>query len=136
MSYDTLTHRRRLMRTLQREPIDRLPDLEFGAWTQTIDRWASEGLDTSLLTGLGAPQNYLEHYFRTDDAEYGPALDVRVGIYPPFEEEILEIRGDHQLVRDKDGAMVERLDPKVGASIPRVSSICHRKSRRLGTVAG
>lgn len=33
-----LTHRERSLRTLRHEPVDRVPDYEFGAWTQTIDR--------------------------------------------------------------------------------------------------
>lgn len=113
------SHRARLLGALRGESVDRLPDLEFGAWTQTIDRWASEGMDLSQLQGLGAPPGYPEHYFGTDESEYGPALDVRVGIDPPIEEVVLETHGDYQIVRDKEGALVERLDPRVGASIPR-----------------
>lgn len=116
---DPWSHRARLLGALRGQSVDRLPDLEFGAWAQTIERWAGEGMDVSQLRGCGAPQDYLEHYFRTDESEYGPALDIRVGIYPPIEEEVLETRGDYQIVRDKDGAIIERLDPQLGASIPR-----------------
>ena len=36
---ETLTHRERMLRTLRFEPVDRVPDLEFGAWDQTIAAW-------------------------------------------------------------------------------------------------
>ena len=42
---ENLTHRERLLRTLRREPVDRLPDYEFSVWPATIERWRGEGLE-------------------------------------------------------------------------------------------
>ena len=39
-----MTHRERLLRTLRHEAVDRVPDYEFGAWQQTVNRWHQEGL--------------------------------------------------------------------------------------------
>lgn len=115
----TLNHRERMLRTLAGQPVDRPPDYEFGAWTQTIDRWSSEGMDVASCMGLGRKTYWLEHYFDTDDAGYGPTLNINVGLLPMFEEVVLEERGEVQIVQDRDGAICEQLRPELGASIPR-----------------
>ena len=114
-----LTHRERLLRTLRYQSVDRPPDYEFGAWVQTIDRWSGEGMDVRACNGLGRKTYYVEQYFNTDDAEYGPTLNVNVGLLPMFEEIVLEERGDSQIIQDRDGAICEQLRPELGASIPR-----------------
>lgn len=112
---ENLTHRERWMRTLRFEPVDRVPDLEFGAWFQTVDRWAHEGLDTYAITEWGP----IERYFGTDDQEYGPGVPINLGALPGFDKEILEERGQHYIMRDSEGALSEQLKPEFGASIPR-----------------
>jgi len=37
-----MTHGERLLATLRFQPVDRVPDFEFGAWEQTIMRWYRE----------------------------------------------------------------------------------------------
>jgi hypothetical protein len=64
MTESSLTHRERLLRTLRRQPVDRVPDYEFRAWVQTIDRWANEGMPIPSLVGIGHPTTYLEYYLR------------------------------------------------------------------------
>lgn len=116
---ETLNHRQRLYHTLRHQPVDRLPDYEFGAWVQTYDRWAQEGMDVASCKGLGRDVHYLEHYFHTDDAGYGPGLAVNVGMLPLFDELVIEDRGETEIIQDKDGATAERIKEKLGASIPR-----------------
>lgn len=106
-----MTHRERLLRTLRGEPVDRVPDYEFGAWQQTIDRWHKEGMPPDC--------NSIDQYFHTDNVEYGPSPHVNIGLLPPFEYKVLEERGDHLIVQDGDGAIAEILRPELGASIPR-----------------
>jgi len=115
----TLTHRERLLRTLRRQPVDRIPDYEFRAWVQTIDRWADEGMPIPTLVGMGSPTGYLEHYFGTDDAEYGPGLSINTRLLPAFEPQVIEERGENWVIQDADGALSEQLKPEYGASIPR-----------------
>lgn len=115
MTVEPLTHRERLLRTLRFQPVDRVPDLEFGAWIQTVDRWSREGLETYAITEWGP----IERFFGTDDDEYGPGLSISVGLKPAFEKVILEDRGDHYIIQDTDGALSEQLKPEYGASIPR-----------------
>jgi uroporphyrinogen decarboxylase len=116
---EQLTHRERLLRTLRRQPVDRVPDYEFRAWTQTIDRWRDEGMDVPSLAGMGNQPGYLEPYFGTDDAEFGPGLSINVRLLPAFEPQVIEERGENWVIQDGDGALSEQLKPEFGASIPR-----------------
>lgn len=119
MTESTFTHRERLLRALSRQPVDRVPDYEFRAWVQTIDRWRGEGMPIPMLVGMGSPTGYLEHYFGTDDAEYGPGLSVNTRLLPAFEPQVIEERGENWVIQDADGALSEQLKPEYGASIPR-----------------
>jgi len=110
-----MTHRERLLRVLRFQPVDRVPDLEFGAWEQTITRWHQEGLPTECDGVWGA----INQYFHTDDVEYGPGVWINCGLLPGFEYKVLEEKGDHRIVQDGDGAIAEMVRPELGASIPR-----------------
>ena len=112
-----MTHRERLLATLRFQPVDRVPDYEFGAWIQTVQRWHDEGL----------PEKYdgvwtaISGYFETEDVRTGSGpedLNLRLNLYPSFEEKILEGRGDHIIKQDDTGATCEMLRPELGASIP------------------
>ena len=41
----------RFYRTFTYQDVDRVPDLEFGYWPQTIRRWLQEGLPLELSSG-------------------------------------------------------------------------------------
>jgi hypothetical protein len=110
-----MTHRERLLRTLRFQPVDRVPDYEFGAWQQTIDRWRKEGLPEEC-DGVWSAIN---QYFHTDDTEYGPGPWLHMGLLPGFEYKVLEEKGDHIVVQDGDGAIAEMVRPELGASIPK-----------------
>lgn len=110
-----MTHRERLLRTLRFETVDRVPDYEFGAWDQTINRWHKEGLPQEYTGVWGA----INSYFHTDDTEYGPSPWVNIGLLPGFEYKVLEEKGDHITIQDGDGAIAEMIRPELGASIPR-----------------
>ena len=109
-----MTDRERLLATLRYQPVDRVPDYEFGAWEQTIDRWHGEGLPEHLTDYWGA----IPEHFHTDDFRHGPNLGLNVGLCPPFEHKVLEEKGDHIVVQDGDGAIAEMIRPELGASIP------------------
>jgi len=110
-----MTHRERLLRCLKGEAVDRVPDFEFGAWDQTIERWHNEGLPADYR-GTDAA---IDYYFHTDNTEYGPMPHVRVGLLPGFEYKILEEKETHLIVQDGDGATAEIMKPEYGASIPK-----------------
>jgi hypothetical protein len=109
-----MTHRERLLRTFRHEPVDRVPDYEFGAWEQTVRRWHKEGLPAEREGVWQA----INQYFHTDDTEYGPGPWVNIGLLPGFEYKVLEEKGDHIVVQDGDGAVAEMMRPELGASIP------------------
>ena len=110
-----MTHRERHMAWLKGGKLDRLPDWEFRTWDQTVDRWHKEGLPAQFTNR----HDVLTRYFHTDDEEYGPSPWVDVDLRPGFEWEVVEEKGDTQVVRDNDGALCERMRPELGASIPR-----------------
>ena len=40
-----MTSRQRFLNVMEYKPVDRVPNHEAGVWTQTLDRWVSEGLN-------------------------------------------------------------------------------------------
>ncbi len=110
-----MTHRERHLAWLKGGKLDRVPDYEFGGWTQTIERWHREGLPPEYQ---GTDDSLIE-YFHTDDDEYGPGIWLNSELHPGFENRVLETKGDIQIVQDGDGALCEMIRPELGASIPR-----------------
>jgi uroporphyrinogen decarboxylase len=115
---EQLTHRQRLLRTLRFQPVDRVPDFEFGAWPHTLRRWIQEGMQIQRVAYDGP----LEEYFGTDDTEFGPGLGIHVVALPDFEEAVLEEHGRYQILLDSTGAICEQIKPQpgeYGGSMPR-----------------
>ena len=98
----------RLYKYLTYQEVDRVPDMEFGYWPQTIRRWVREGLPVELSE---EEQNQmflgkLDSFFRFDSYGYGlPGLNH---MNPVFEEEVLDHRGDVTVLRGRDGIVAER----------------------------
>jgi hypothetical protein len=74
----TMDNRERFQRTLNFQPVDRLPRLEWATWwDKTLERWYEEGLPRELTAGED-----LYHYFALDDHRQcwispdGPACPV------------------------------------------------------------
>ena len=91
-----MTHRERFLRTLHFEPVDHVPDMEFGYWDDTFRAWHEQGLPREVGSNEEA-----DLYFG-----FAPAGQVPVhqGLLPGFEYEVLEVRGEQTLVRDEHGA--------------------------------
>ena len=150
---ETLTHGERLRRTLRRQPVDRLPDYEFGCWPQTIFRWRQEGLEIDPPPWetdpngpwWGASDGYHGRYdmdvidqtFGTDRAEFDlrVGMGVSTGLYPGFDTEVLEEHGDYQIFRGRMGRA--RREDATGTWHGHSSHTAarHRNSRRLGAAA-
>ncbi len=113
--------RDRYYRVFTYQPVDRVPDIEFGYWPQTLRRWLREGMPLDLAKD---EQNQMfigkvDRFFGFDEG-YGTGLDLRTGMNPVFEEQVLERRGDSVLLRDSGGVVAERYPNDVEASsIPR-----------------
>jgi len=91
------------------EPVDRCPIRDFGFWDETLLVWKQYGLPDFVENGTAANE------FFGMDPEFmcGGLTDL----CPYFEEEVLEDRGDSEIVRDRDGVVVER--GKIMSAIPK-----------------
>ncbi len=109
----------RVYRVFTYQPVDRVPDVEFGYWPQTIRRWLREGLPAEFETQKDRMfSEQLDNWFGFENE--GVGIDLRLGMDPAFEEEILE-RGERSVVmRDTSGVVAERyLNDVEESSIPR-----------------
>ena len=114
--------------------VDRIPDVEFGYWPQTVRRWLAEGLPRSLdewwysererISEKDAPEvlnKKLERFFGFDSA--GEEILLRTHFNPGFPQEVIRTEGDKTLMRDADGVISERyLSHVQESSIPRFVS--------------
>ena len=111
------------------QQVDRIPDVEFGWWPQTIRRWLGEGLPRNLtdewfnakLTAADEVDMFspkLEEYFGFDSV--GLTLSVRTHLNPAFPERIVEKRGHAVVMVDARGTLLERFPNDADeSSIPR-----------------
>lgn len=109
----------RFYRTYAYLPVDRVPDIEFGYWPQTIRRWLKEGMPVELTN---AEQNQmflakLDQFFGFE-AE-GHWINTRGGMNPVFEEKIIERRANSVVMTDSSGTTAERFTHEMDdSSIP------------------
>ncbi len=107
-----MTQRERWLKTFREGHADRIPDIEFGYWHETIERWHGEGLPASLTDPYGRD---VEIFF---DIEGWGTAPVDMGLLPAFEPETLEDHGDRVIVRQENGAICEVFTDG-SSSIPR-----------------
>lgn len=115
-----MTNRERAMNILHYKDVDRLPAVHFGYWWELLEEWAEQGKIPCEL----AEQNY-------DGSERDKELDKIIGwdfnwsctaggnqgLYPGFEQKVLEVLPDgSQRVQSWNG-LIERVKPGV-VSIP------------------
>lgn len=120
----------RYYRFLTGQTVDRIPDVEFGYWPQTVRRWLKEGLPRSLdewwysererITEKD-PQEVLNRkldgFFGFDST--GEEILLRIHFNPGFPQEVISTEGDKTLMRDQDGVVSERyLSDVEESSIP------------------
>lgn len=105
-----MNDRERFNATMHYQPRDRSPICDFSFWEETIVVWYDQGLPWHVN-------------LRNSDAFFGMdfGLDwvgtgVEAGLCPPFDEIVLEDRGDHEVVQQADGVRVLRR--KFMGSIP------------------
>ena len=100
--------------------VDRVPDVEFGYWPQTIRRWLREGMKADLTP---KEQNQcfpkkLDAFFGFDPPE-SQVVWLRTNMNPPFEEKVIEKREHSTVVRDANGCLAEKfLADQEESSIP------------------
>lgn len=123
-----MNDRERFTATMHYQPRDRAPMMDFSFWQETLVAWHDQGLPPSVdRTNADAffGMDGLERYDlggrsvatfsdkAVIDSSHG---HVTVGLYPTFEETVIEDRGDHEVLQQADGVRVLRR--KFMSSIP------------------
>ena len=106
-------------RTMTYQETDRVPDIEFNYWGQTLQRWVGEGMDVGV--GYEDPEFYQKvmDYFGYDTDFNHHHLGVRTEMNPYFEEAELERRERSVICRSATGVVAEHFNESSGAmSIP------------------
>jgi len=100
-----MTPRERYRRALLFQEVDKVPFEPGGPRESTLKRWREEGLPPD--------KDWFEYLCETLGIEMEkpktPQVNLKISFdpYPPFEEKILERRGNHLIVQDYKGAIVE-----------------------------
>lgn len=98
-----MNHRERFLRTFEFKDVDRVPNYEFGYWTETIDRWHKEGLPMEKKTDRD-----VELYLELEGWDCIEVLPVRTGLWPTLPERIVREEGDRAVVDDGMGGIYIR----------------------------
>jgi Uroporphyrinogen decarboxylase (URO-D) len=109
-----MTQRERFLATMHYQPVDRGMICDFGFWPETIVAWHDQGLPRHV-TYDHYNGTHTDRFFGMDNYN-GGGPSLHCGLFPAFEEVVLEDRGDHELARQSDGVTVLR--KKTMGSIP------------------
>ncbi len=104
------TLRERWRRTMFFQQVDRIPNLEFGYWAETLKVWHGQGLPPEVDDEHGAYE-----YFGIEDTRTAP-VDV-MGLRPGFDYEVFAEDDDYITYRNPEGA-TERINKHGDKSIP------------------
>jgi len=110
----------RYYRTFTYQSVDRLPDIEFGYWPQTIRRWLREGMKIEL-TAEERNQMFLGKLddFLGFDKSGSDGMGINMDLNPCFEEKVIEKREHSVVSLDSTGCLAERfLNDVEESSIP------------------
>jgi uroporphyrinogen decarboxylase len=123
-----MNHRERFLATMRYQPCDRVPLMDLGFWSETLDAWRAQGLP-SWVNSTNTDQYFgmdgFSRFLVTPEATDGHALvqrgavlppGLRVGLTPLFDEQVIEDQGDTEVVQQGDGIRVRR--SKTMGSIP------------------
>jgi len=98
-----LNHRERFLKTFLFEDVDRVPDYEFGYWTETIDRWHAEGLPFDQRDNRD-----VEIYLGLEGWDSLDWLPVRTGLWPSLPGRIIQQTADRIIAEDGMGGIYEQ----------------------------
>ena len=89
-----MTHRELFRAIMHYGDFDRMPNVYWTGWPETLERWHGEGL----------PEDADAHaFFGTEPMTDG--VPVNTGLLPLFDEEVLEETDDYRLFRQNDGVV-------------------------------
>jgi uroporphyrinogen decarboxylase len=93
-----LNTRERFNKVMHWQQPDRVPNMDFGYWAETITTWHGQGLPDRLKTNED-----VEKHLGLEGESRIPTLPIAPVLYPPFEIEVLEEEGDHKIIRSEEG---------------------------------
>jgi len=108
----------RYYRTFTYQDTDRVPDVEFNFWSQTLRRWVREGMDVGV--GIDDPTFYekVHEFFGFDNPPHHH-IGTRTELIPAFQEEIIQRKERSVISRDSSGIISEHFeDSQEESSIP------------------
>ncbi len=107
-----MNDRERFLATMHYQPRDRAPIMDFSFWDETLPIWHEQGLPRWVN------RKNSDAFFGMDcGIERGQdVVGVKSGLVPPFEEKVLEDRGEYEVRQQADGVQVLRR--KFLSSIP------------------
>lgn len=91
-----MNDRERWVATMHYQPVDHVPDEEFGYWKDTFPIWHKQGLPTYVTNNKNA-----DRYFGFARRE---SVGVNVFLKPRFRQRVIEDEADHQIIINTDGA--------------------------------
>lgn len=107
-----MTTQERYYRIMHWQKPDRVPNMEFGYWDETIEKWHAQGLPAYVKTNQD-----VERYLGLEGVEIIPWLPVKNGLFPRFDYRVLEDGSDYRIYQNEEGIICQ--SPKFGETIPR-----------------
>jgi uroporphyrinogen decarboxylase len=103
-----MTERERFLATLRYQDRDRIPISDFSFWEETLVIWQEQGLPDWV------DRSNTDRAFGMDN--YEPTTGINPELFPVFPYQVLEDRGENEVVQQADGVRV--LKGKFMGSIP------------------
>ncbi len=97
-----MTTKERFLAVFNGQKPDRLPNLEFGYWEETVTNWHSQGLPFNATSDVA-----VERHLGLEGISRFLELPVSNYLFPRFERTVLEASGDRQTIRDEEGNICE-----------------------------
>jgi uroporphyrinogen decarboxylase len=97
-----MTTRERVLAVFNGRRPDRLPNVEFGYWEETISLWHREGLPADVRSDAA-----LEHYLGLEGVTVFSELPVKNGLFPQFDRKVLSEEEGRQIIQDEEGNICE-----------------------------
>ena len=115
-----MTNRERAMSILHYKDVDRLPSVHFGYWGELLTEWAEQGKISKELAQRWGDGNDADR--EVDkligwDFNWSCTRGANNGLYPRFEEKVLEVLPDGTKRVLNSGGVIERIKPGI-TSIP------------------
>jgi len=97
-------------RTFMYLPTDRVPDVEFGCWPQTVRAWVPDGFPKDWAAEIGENMFHprFNEFIGVDRDEGGAGIPIHLGMNPAFEHKVLEEDALTQIVQDSSGIVARR----------------------------